>query len=188
MTTYDWNALRKAADDASKPIPDDWYDVVVDKAEATVASTGSKMLKVKLRVVGGPYDGRVLFTNFVMSTENGFAMSIFFRNLDALGINPQRDAPGGSMEELAFAMTGRQARAQVGTRVWQNQPRNEINNMARSGSPQVGVPGGGPSVPTPGAVAPAPTPVSMPTTPTPASAPVSVTPTSGGSGAPPLPF
>ena len=155
MTTIDWKSLRQTAEDSARPLPPDWYDVVCDKAEATVASTGSDMLKVTLRVTGGPHDGRPLWTNFVLTPDNGFALNIFFRNVQAFGVDPAIVAPAGSLAEVALALIGRTARAQVGVRTWQGQERNEIVNVVPSGTAQVPVPGAGSGPALSGPVGPA---------------------------------
>lgn len=136
MTSRTFADLKKTADDATRPLPKDWYNVIVAKADAAVASTGSHMLKVQLRVVDGQFANRVLFTNFVLSEDSPFALSIFFRNMAALGFddaffNSLTDDHALAMETLAQLMLGRQARAEVGIRVWNGQERNEILSMAQ---------------------------------------------------------
>lgn len=196
MTTIDWASLRKQADEASRPIPGDtWYDLVCEKAEATVASTGSEMIKATLKVESGPHQGRPLFTNFVLTPDNGFALNIFFTNISAFGIDPARDAPGGSLMEIAMLLPGRRVRGKVGIRNWQGQPRNEIQEFTPQTGAQIGAPGGAaaPAASTPTAV-PAPA-ASTPTSPTPQqtqatpSIPTPATPDAAGAAAPPeLPF
>lgn len=43
--------------------PDGKYQVMVDKAEMAIASTGSKMLKWQFKILTGKYAGRMLFKN-----------------------------------------------------------------------------------------------------------------------------
>lgn len=144
MTSRSWGDLKKTADDASRPIPKDWYDVIISKAVANTASTGSPMIKVQMKVVGGPYNNRVLFTNFVLSTENAVALSIFFRNVDAFGLDDAfftslggaDSDPAIGMQTVAAALIGRTARAEVGIRTWQGQERNEVQQCAK---PQAGI-------------------------------------------------
>lgn len=171
MTTINWQDLKKTADESTRPVPDGWYDVIIEKAEATVASTGSDMIKVVLRVLDGPHSGRRLWTNFVLSPESGFALNMFFRNLEAFGVDPAVVAPGGSMDEIAYVLQDRQARAEVGTRVWKGQPRNEVNRFTASTNVQVGTgavptPAGGSRSSVPGPTVPGPVVGSIPTTPT----------------------
>lgn len=194
MSGIDWKSLKKTADDATRALPADWYDVVVDKAVQKPASTGSEMIVVTFKVDAGPHAGRAVFTNLVLSPESGFALSIFFRNLAALGVDDnffgQLTQSGmdvrASLVTIAEAIVGRRARVQLGVRQWQGQDRNEVLNMTASTTGAGGVPGtqapigglpaggsplGGPPVPPSSFGAP-------PTPPTPVSAatPASVTP------------
>lgn len=202
MSGINWQDLKKAADDATKALPSDWYDVVVKKADQKTASTGSEMISVQFEVATGPHAGRALFTNFVLTPDSSFALSIFFRNLAALGIDDaffrQLSDSGmdakASLTAIAGVLSDRRARVEVGTRVWQGQDRNEVKNMSAAttgpggvpGSPgPVGLPGGtvgGPPVPPPLAgTPPVPPPATTPAPPVPATASTTVE-------GPPLPF
>ena len=83
-----WNELVETADEAPSfdPLPANDYLVKITAAEAVSASTGKPMLKTTLEVEGGPYNGRRLWHNFVISQDNPKAMSIFFRQMNALGL------------------------------------------------------------------------------------------------------
>src|SRR5688500_10525307 len=119
------------------------------------------MIKVQFKVEAGPHAGRTLFTNFVLSPDSAFALTIFFRNMAALGFDDnyfaQLSESGldvkASMVTIAGALEGRKARVEVGTRVWQGQERNEVTNMTAplggASSASVGLPGvaGGPAIP-----------------------------------------
>lgn len=157
MSSTQWSQLRKQAEDATRPLPNDFYDVEVAKTEATnAASSGAPMIKATLKVAGGPHDGRTLWHNFTLS-ENTFAMSLFFAHLAAFGLDDQffkglETANAGvesDMRTIANTLIGRIARAEVGTKQWQGQDRNEIKQFkAAQGSP---LSVGGPAVPMPGA-------------------------------------
>lgn len=152
MTTVRWDALKKTADDATRPVDDGVYLVTVDKAEHATATTGSEMIKATLAVVSGPRQGRRLFTNIVFAPDNDFALSRFFTSLAAFGIDDEffagiqqqnLDVPA-SLQLMAQAIIGRQANATVGTRVWQGQPRNEVKALEPvAGGGSVNVPLGG---------------------------------------------
>jgi hypothetical protein len=201
VTSQTWQSLKKQADDASKPLPDDWYEVTVAKAEVKTASTGSLMIVAQLAVTAGPHTNRRLFNNFVLSVDSSFALSMFFKNMTAFGlddnffaqlpVNGDDWSPG--LQLVAEALLGRNAKAQVGTRTWNGQERNEILQLAQStrvGAPTVNVvtPGGSSnSAPTPNlgggtqvaaaSVPPVPSVVATPSAATPAS----------GDDAPPVP-
>lgn len=180
MSTIDWNALKKTADDATKPAPPDDYTCEITKCEATsAASSGNPMLKATMKIVDGPYAGKTVFNNFNLTLDHAFAMSIFFRHMAAFGLTDEFFAQGPEMDQVAAALVGRRARVTLSIRQWQGQDRNQVDNV----QPIPGVPAGGPgsSVPviatgpsgmtptTPGPVPASPaspaTPV-VPTTPT----------------------
>lgn len=135
MTTTTWKALKKQAEDATKPVPKDWYDLQVIKAEQKTASTGSLMISCQFRVDSGPQAGKTgIFNNFVFSPENSFALAMFFRNLEAFGFD---DRFFGQLEEngidietglsiIAAQLPNRYVRAELGVKTWNNQDRNEI--------------------------------------------------------------
>jgi len=197
-TSVSWGALRKTAEDATKPLPVDWYDVVVVKAEHKVASTGSNMVSATMEVTSGPHKTRRLFTNFVLTPENGFALGIFFRNMAAFGIDDaffaqlEQYPVEQGMQLLADTLMNRTARVKVGIRKWQGQDRNECQEFQLvtggptapgvvAGPAVVGGPSGGPTPP----LTPAQSP-SVPTVGSAPSAPQSV-PQVPGPPAPPQP-
>lgn len=154
-------------------LPDGSYNVVVEKAQATTASTGKPMLKVTLVVTDGPSKGRKLFTNHVLATDNPNALAMFFRNMGAYGLDKAFwNAPGASLDGAAAIMVGRPVTADVGHKVYQGEDRNEVKGVKPPAAgaasimgpavaaptvniPQANVPSGVPTVPT---VAPTPTP------------------------------
>lgn len=139
-TSVSWGSLRKTAEDATRPLPPDWYDVTVVKAEFKVASTGNNMIAATLEVDSGPHTTRRLFTNFVLSVDNGFALGMFFRNMGTFGLDDafftgiQQYPVEQGMEMIAQALLNRSVRTKVGIRKWQGQDRNEcVEFAARAG-------------------------------------------------------
>lgn len=213
MTEIDWKSLRTTAKKATELLPDDWYDVAVVKTEAKPASTGAPMIKATLEVISGPYEGRRLFTQFVLSVGSGFALNRFFDNMNAFGITeevfdtlPQGEA---GMPTLANMLVDRTARAQVGKKEWPEHQdpksyRNEIQSLApapNSGGPVVsGAPRGAgnsgmPPVPqvssAPTSTPPVPQSAPLPSVPSAMNmTPTGATPEVGATppAAPPLPF
>lgn len=201
MSTTKWSELKKQADDATRPIPDDWYEIVVTKAELKEASTGSPMIVTTFKVDSGPHAGRSLFTNFVFTAENPNALMFFFRNMEAFGFNEdfftQLEAQGVGVEAglhvIAEQIVGRKVRAEVGSRTWQGQPRNEIKQYAFLGGPlgsgpvvpvvTLGVPG--PGAAAGGSMPPVPSVGALP--PTPSSPAVAATPSASPATPPPVP-
>lgn len=147
MTSIDWAKLAQTAERETQLIEDGVYAVECTKAEATTASTGSKMIKLVLRITEGPRTGRNLYTNFVLSEDSGFALKRLFGNLEAFGIGMAWLDQGPSFEMVAGALVGRLAQVQVGHRLWQGQERNEVTGvlLAQPGTIQ-------PSLPDPGDV------------------------------------
>lgn len=131
MTEINWSALKQQADDATKPVPPGDYVVEIKKAEATTASTsGNPMLKVQMTVVEGPQAGKTVFNNFNLTLDSAFAMSIFFRHMEAFGLGTSFFAGGNpSMEAVAQALVGRRAKATLSIRPWQGQDRNQCDNF-----------------------------------------------------------
>lgn len=155
--------MDQAAEGAggATPIPDNVYQFFVKTSKATVASTGKPMIVAQLVVVGGPYDGRWIYNNFVVSEDNPNALGIFQRHMEAMGIPHASIVQLGPISQglptLADWLLNRQGMMVVGHRIWQGQTKNEVNDIR----PLTAV-GGIPSVPAPAetaAVAPAPIPV-----------------------------
>lgn len=176
MSEVNWAQLRKDADDATKPVPADSYDLVVEKANWKKAQTGADMIVVQFKVDTGAQRGKTIFTNLVFSPEKAFALNMFFKNLEAMGIGADFFASlqqtGASVESalttIAQTIVGRNVRAQVGISTYQGQDRNQIEGM----TPPTTAPGGLPGGPAP-VVASAP---GLPLTPAANTPPVPPTP------------
>jgi Protein of unknown function (DUF669) len=133
-----WSDLKAAAGDAGfEPIPANTYDAVVDTASAKKASSGKDMISVAFTVTGGPYDGRKVFTQLVLSPEKPTALGFFFRHMAALGLSDAYFAASPSLERVASDLAGRPCRVIVGIREWQGSDRNEVSSIL---APSGGVP------------------------------------------------
>src|SRR5690606_19482313 len=88
IMNMNWDEILKEqeSDPGFAPVPDGKYPVRVEKAEATKASTGADMIKTQFVIVGGPHDGKKVFTNIVFSYNNPTAMRFTLRKLKALGV------------------------------------------------------------------------------------------------------
>jgi hypothetical protein len=148
------------------PLPVGPYLVEVMESTATVSSTGKPMIKATLKVVEGPYANRRLWTQFVVSSENKTALAIFFRQMDAFGLGRDYMMTSPTEADVARALMGRRAVADVVVRVYQNQERNDVKNIRKA----AGVPGAA-------AAAPAPAPAPAPAAATPPPVPVAAPPT-----------
>ncbi len=116
-----------ANDNVSKPAPDGEYEIVVSSAEATTASTGSPMIKVTVDITSGPFKGKRVWDNIVLNSNSPVAMRISLQNLAALGVNREWIASTNpSIAQLVDAINGAEAIAILGTKTWNDEPRNEV--------------------------------------------------------------
>lgn len=129
MTTKTWAELAKFADDATKPIDDGTYPIKVSKSEAVSASTGAPMIKLVVDIQGeqGDATGKKIWTQVVLTVDNGFALRRWFTFLEAFGITQawlsETDA---TMDMIAMALVGRFAQGKVFTEPYKGQNRNKI--------------------------------------------------------------
>lgn len=199
MQSMDWNGLIKQAESAGggDPIPPADYPVTVASCEAKTTSTGKPMLKVKAKVIGGPYDGRVLWNNITLSVENDNAVAIFMRHMAAFGLDKTYFAQQPSFEQVAQALLNRQALWSVKMGEYKGQKKNEVDDIKPFLGASVVPPTAAPVAP-PSAVPPAPAPVPpqpavipqpapVPTAPAPAPVPPPAAPTPAPVPAPPTP-
>lgn len=184
MPLQNWNQLVEEAGDIEDNIlPAADYDLEVVKAEAKQASTGRLMYKTQYRVISGPYKGRLLFDQLVLSTDNPNALQMFFRKMAAIGISKQYFAANPSDAQVAEALVGCKFRGQVGVRKWNGEDRNEVKSYARVAVTQGAGPQGAPP-----AMAPTPSPISSPPAmSSPAPAPAPQLPPPAAATAPPQP-
>jgi hypothetical protein len=198
MTTIDFQQLMKDAGEGFQPVPTGPYNAEVAKAEAVMSSTNKPMIKVQLRIIGGPNEGRLLFDQFVITAGNPNALSFFFEHMAAFGLDRAWFAQNPPLETVAATLMGRQVMVAVGIKQFKGADRNEVQSYKPITGGQIGGmtpanPGFGPSAVPPQAappqaapvapapVAPAPVPVA-PVAPAPAPvapapvAPIVVTP------------
>lgn len=193
MTTQSWKDLKKTAEDASKPLPADWYNVVVEKAESTMSSTNKPMIKVVLVVTSGPQaNNRKVWTQFVFSPDSPFALQMFFKNLAAFGLNDSffdslPPNPEQGMGIIAESLIGLSARAKIEPRTFNGVERDNVIELAAgqgSGSVAPRPAGVGSVAPAPGGAPTAPIPAGASPVVAPATPQVPPTPTGGGSTPP----
>lgn len=171
MAEATWGELLNQAKGQLDLVPDGDYNVKIIDAQATNATTGARMFKVKVEITEGPNVKRRVSTNLVVSPENPMALAIFFRNMENIGIGADFFAQNPSPDAVASVMLNRPARVKIGHKAWQGVDRNEVQGWlppmgAQGGAP--GLPGAGGPV-APGTVIGAPGPV-LPTSATPSAA------------------
>ncbi len=138
MTSINWSELMDATEEGGgtfEALPADEYEVEITDSNPKVASTGKNMFVVKLRVESGPYKGRMIFNNFVISPESATARRIFKQNMSALGLDTAYFTKNPSLEQVADDLLGRRCKVRVTTRTYGGQERNEVNGVFPSSSP-----------------------------------------------------
>lgn len=183
-TVFDFAKLLQDAKAGNAwPIGD--YDFEVVQADAVTASTGSPMVKTKLRCLVGPYSGKTITNNFVFMADNPNALAVFFRHMAAFGLGDQffLSIGKGDLTPIAQALPGRRARITIGHREWptgSGAMTNNVEGVKPITEGLMGGPAGVPGMPpTPGSPPnltvvpppPATPPVTPPATPPPAPAP-----------------
>lgn len=147
---FNWAELYDTAEAVSfEPIPSGTYLVQIVEATVATASTGREMIKIQYAVVGGPHDKRKLFDQWVLSPDNAQALGFFFAKAQAAGLSqsffaslpPGSPGQGPDLGPVAAALEGRQLRAVVGTRTYQDVKRNDVKRLLPA--PTQAVPGMG---------------------------------------------
>ena len=149
----DWNSVFSEQDSLAEKyaaIPAGPYSVVVHDAEATRSKSGSgnEMLKLVLKVQGGPHDGRMLWTNIVFDSSNAGLMRHTIRKLAACGVSRAwMEAENPSTELLANKVKGAQVEVDVEIRQYQGEDKNDVKDIrpAAGGTPAAAAPPSAPA-------------------------------------------
>jgi hypothetical protein len=180
VTTKSWNDLLNESKGQLDPVPDGEYPVKIIDARDDKSQTQKLMFRVKFQITEGPHQGRKIPNQFVVSDDNPMALAIFFRHMEAMGLDANFFAADPNPSQVADNMLNRECRIVLGTRTWQGVERNDVKGIL----PPLG---GGPVAPgTVTGVATPGGPIAPGAAPTPASTPAR--PPAQTSDAPPLPF
>ncbi len=144
MTTLNWKDLQRAASESGfDALPAGEYDIVTEQSSAVKSQNGKDMIKTRFRVETGPYAGRAIFNQFVITPDNSNALNFFFRHMRVLGLDDAFFAANPSVEAVAAALVNRRARVRISIREWQGQERNQVdavlppsNGMSAASPPQ----------------------------------------------------
>jgi Protein of unknown function (DUF669) len=131
-----WSDMLAEADAGGSnydPLPVGDYTVVIDEASHTTSQSGKLMFKTKMKVEGGPHNGRLVWNQFVISPESPKALGIFFSQMKALGLGKDFFEAQPSEDVVVNSLVGKRANVTVGQREWQGQMRNEIKSIKPSG-------------------------------------------------------
>ena len=162
----DWDRELKAMEEGTKPVPPGLYAVRVTGAEVKQARTGSPMITITVMIDdGGPYQGRLLFSNLVFKFDNPQAVRRTVSQVQLLGVSPEElRSNRPSLAQLAAKVIGARAMGEVTHREWKGETQMDIRfvsgNVPTAGTPNV------PSMQSPSTPSPAPSP-SVPSPPTP---------------------
>jgi hypothetical protein len=160
MAEYDFNRLlQDAKAGGAWPLGD--YDFeVVDTVVKQSASSTNEMIVVKMRCLVGPYAGKHVTNNFVLTVDNPTALNIFFRHMTAFGLDDRFFAQigSGNLAPVAAALKGRRARITIGHRTWNGAPQNDIKAINPLTDGTMAQPAGQPPVGAPATAAPPPPP------------------------------
>jgi hypothetical protein len=191
----DWGALIEQVGDSLQPLPQNDYMCQVVDAQYKPANSGRPMWVVRFKVLDGPYAGRTLFNNYVLSKDNPNAMQFFFRHMNAFGADknffatqPTPNAIAEKIKTNGPGGSGAIVKLNVGTKMYNGETRNEVKNTfpappgyqppAQTPGNLAASPAASPSAPAPAAAptpggipAPAPTPQSMQGVPAPSGVP-----------------
>lgn len=138
MGNTKWGSLYK---ESTATLEGDFTVTIVDATPAQT-STGKDQIKCKMKVESGPYAGRVVFNNFVISPESPNAMRMFFQHLGVLGLDEEffNSLPGDNTDNqlIANALKNRRAIVTMGSEKYQGQDRERVKGW----KPAEGGPGG----------------------------------------------
>lgn len=128
MAQYDFSKLlQDAKAGGAWPLGD--YDFeVVDAMVKASQSSSNEMITAKLRCLVGPYAGKAINHNFVLSPDNPNALNIFFRHMTALGLDDSffTALGNGDLSPIANAIKGRRIRITIGHRTWNGALQNDV--------------------------------------------------------------
>jgi hypothetical protein len=112
-------------------IPEDEYPIeVVDFTQKTAKSSGNPMIKWTFQIVGGPHNGRQLFTNTVMTQR---ALPILARLLSALGVYDPEDPEKQSLSLVHGEIVGLRCIGVVKHREYEGEKQAELKSFKKGG-------------------------------------------------------
>ena len=139
MTVIDFGALMKEAGDGFGAVPEGPYHIEIAKSEATTSSNNNPMIKVQLRIIGGPHAGRLLFDQHVLAAGSPNSLKIFFEKMAALGLSTEFFLANPPFETVASSLMGKQALVTVSIKTeGQYAGRNEVTKYAPPPMGQMG--------------------------------------------------
>lgn len=129
--SMNWSDLIRVAEDggAYDALPEGRYTAKVIETQAKPASTGKPMITATFEVVGGPYNGRRFWNNFVITRDNPNAMSWFFRHMQVFGLDKNFFEMNPSLEATAAQLVGKTCVVTLGVRQYQGDNKNTVKKI-----------------------------------------------------------
>lgn len=106
-------------------LPENRYNITVEKAEMRTATTGTKMISAQFTIDDGDYKGRKLWNNFTLTPKSQVYLYNFLKAANSPLIN---DADADEVQ-VAGSMAGLQASAYVEIKT--NNQGNSVNVVSR---------------------------------------------------------
>lgn len=123
-------------------LPEGEYTLEVTRCTVKDIKNGEGLMPI-YKVIGGPEAGKTAMLGTISLTEN--SANIFFRTMKGFGLDKDFFATVGTLKEVAPLLVGRIIKAQIGTRPWKGEDRNQFASIgslsleslgASDGSPQ----------------------------------------------------
>lgn len=107
------------------PLPENRYNITVEKAEVTTAATGTEMVKAQFVVTDGDFKGRKLWNNFTLTPKSYVYLYNFLKAAGSKLI----DNNDVNEAQVASEMVGMRVSAFVETK--NNNMGNPVNTLSR---------------------------------------------------------
>ena len=130
MATIDWDQVIDDAEEAFQPLPTGQTDFQITKASAGLTNDKTKdQITFTAKVITGPSVGNTTIANLTFTDDNPKAMFYLLKKLEVLGITAaylkeHKPLPA----QIAEMLVGKSFSADVTHRMWQGQPRDNIDN------------------------------------------------------------
>lgn len=85
MAQLNFNAAQVQPQQPFEPVPNNWYNVVIDESEVKPTSSGTgAYLELRLNIIDGDYANRKLFCRLNIQNDNAKTVEIAYQQLSAI--------------------------------------------------------------------------------------------------------